>query len=81
MRLPGIWGEPRERDEAIRVLRRAVELGITFIDTAHAYGVSEELIREALHPYPVEPVIDPWPASPAPAARSGDPSACARRRR
>jgi hypothetical protein len=57
MRLPGIWGEPRERDEAIRVLRRAVELGITFIDTAHGYGVSEELIREALHPYPVELVI------------------------
>jgi aryl-alcohol dehydrogenase-like predicted oxidoreductase len=51
---PGIWGQPRDRDEAIRVLRRAVELGVTFIDTADSYGpfVSEELIREALHPYP-----------------------------
>ncbi|GAA4379020.1 aldo/keto reductase [Nocardioides caricicola] len=50
---PGIWGEPRDADEAIRVLRRAVELGITFIDTADSYGpeVSERLIREALHPY------------------------------
>ena len=50
---PGIWGEPRDPDEAIRVLRRAVELGITFIDTADSYGpeVSERLIREALHPY------------------------------
>src|SRR4051794_6802866 len=50
---PGIWGPPRDRDEAIRVLRRAVELGVTLIDTADSYGpyVSEELIREALHPY------------------------------
>jgi aryl-alcohol dehydrogenase-like predicted oxidoreductase len=50
----GIWGQPRDRDEAIRVLRRAVELGVTLIDTADAYGpdVSEELIAEALHPYP-----------------------------
>jgi pyridoxine 4-dehydrogenase len=50
---PGIWGEPRDPDEAIRVLRRAVELGITFIDTADSYGpeVSERLIGEALHPY------------------------------
>jgi aryl-alcohol dehydrogenase-like predicted oxidoreductase len=50
----GIWGEPRDRDEAIRVLRRAVELGVDFIDTADAYGpeVSERLIAEALHPYP-----------------------------
>src|SRR4051794_12276197 len=56
---PGVWGEPRDRDEAIRVLRTAVELGVTFIDTADAYGpyVSEELIREALHPYPDELVI------------------------
>lgn len=48
---PGIWGPPRDHDEAIRVLRRAVELGVTFIDTADSYGpyVSEELIREALH--------------------------------
>ena len=50
---PGIWGEPADRSEAIRVLRRAVELGIDFIDTADSYGpfVSEELIREALYPY------------------------------
>jgi aryl-alcohol dehydrogenase-like predicted oxidoreductase len=56
---PGIWGEPADRDEAIRVLRRAVELGVTFIDTADSYGpaVSEDLIREALHPYPVDLVI------------------------
>jgi pyridoxine 4-dehydrogenase len=56
---PGIWGEPDDRDEAMRVLRRAVELGVTFIDTADAYGpyVSEELIRAALHPYPDDLVI------------------------
>jgi pyridoxine 4-dehydrogenase len=50
---PGIWGEPADRCAAIRVLRRAVELGVDFIDTADSYGpfVSEELIREALHPY------------------------------
>ena len=49
----GIWGEPADRPEAIRVLRRAVELGVDFIDTADSYGpeVSEELIAEALHPY------------------------------
>lgn len=56
---PGIWGEPRDPDEAIRVLRRAVELGITFIDTADSYGpeVSERLIREALHPYADDVVV------------------------
>jgi aryl-alcohol dehydrogenase-like predicted oxidoreductase len=56
---PGIWGEPRDRGEALRVLRRAVELGVTLIDTADSYGpyVSEELIREALHPYPDDLVI------------------------
>ena len=50
---PGIWGPPRDRAEALRVLRRLPELGVTFIDTADSYGpdVSEELIREALHPY------------------------------
>lgn len=50
----GVWGEPDNRAEAIAVLRRAIELGINFIDTADSYGpyVSEELIREALHPYP-----------------------------
>ena len=56
---PGIWGEPEDRDEALRVLKRAVELGITFIDTADSYGpdVSEELIAEALHPYADDLVI------------------------
>jgi pyridoxine 4-dehydrogenase len=55
----GIWGPPKNRDEAIRVLRRAVELGINFIDTADSYGpaVSEEIIAEALHPYPAGLVI------------------------
>jgi pyridoxine 4-dehydrogenase len=50
----GIWGPPDDRAEAIRVLRRAVELGVDFIDTADSYGpyVSEEIIAEALHPYP-----------------------------
>jgi aryl-alcohol dehydrogenase-like predicted oxidoreductase len=50
---PGIWGPPADHDEAIRVLRRAVELGVDLIDTADSYGpfVSEDLIREALHPY------------------------------
>jgi pyridoxine 4-dehydrogenase len=50
---PGIWGDPPDKDRAITVLRRAVELGITFIDTADSYGpfVSEDLIREGLHPY------------------------------
>jgi pyridoxine 4-dehydrogenase len=49
----GIWGPPADPGECIRVLRRAVELGVDFIDTADSYGpnVSEELIREALHPY------------------------------
>lgn len=49
----GIWGPPKDRDESLRVLRRAVELGVDFIDTADSYGpfVSEDLIREALHPY------------------------------
>lgn len=56
---PGIWGEPRDPEEARRVLRRAVELGVEFIDTAHSYGpeVSERLIGEALYPYPDELVI------------------------
>ncbi|MDX8152285.1 aldo/keto reductase [Patulibacter brassicae] len=55
----GVWGPPRDPDEARRVLRRAVELGVTFIDTADSYGphVSEELIREALHPYADDLVI------------------------
>jgi pyridoxine 4-dehydrogenase len=55
----GIWGEPPDRDEALRVLRRAVELGVNLIDTADSYGpeVSERLIAEALHPYPKGLVI------------------------
>ncbi len=55
----GIWGEPADRAEAVRVLRRAVELGINSIDTADSYGpaVSEDIIAEALHPYPVNLVI------------------------
>jgi pyridoxine 4-dehydrogenase len=55
----GIWGPPKDRAEAIRVLRRAVELGLNFIDTADSYGpsISEELIAEALHPYPAGLVI------------------------
>jgi pyridoxine 4-dehydrogenase len=55
----GVWGPPRDHGEALRVLRRAVELGVDFIDTADAYGpyVSEELIAEALHPYPKGLVI------------------------
>jgi len=55
----GVWGEPADRAEAVRVLRRAVELGINFIDTADSYGphVSEEIIAEALYPYPAGLVI------------------------
>jgi pyridoxine 4-dehydrogenase len=50
---PGVWGEPADREQCKTVLRRAVELGVDFIDTADSYGpyVSEDLIREALHPY------------------------------
>jgi pyridoxine 4-dehydrogenase len=49
----GVWGPPADRDECVRVLRRAVELGVNFIDTADSYGpyISEEIIHEALHPY------------------------------
>ncbi len=56
---PGVWGEPRDPDEARRVLRRAVELGITLIDTADSYGpeVNERFIAETLYPYPAEIVI------------------------
>lgn len=55
----GIWGPPKDKDEAIRVLKRAVELGVNFIDTADSYGphVSEELIAEALYPYPADLII------------------------
>jgi len=55
----GVWGEPEDRDEALAVLRRAVDLGVNLIDTADSYGpgVSEELIAEALHPYPDDLLI------------------------
>src|ERR1700747_3077075 len=55
----GIWGPPKDPDTALRVLRRAVELGVNFIDTADSYGpyVSEELIAKALAPYPRDLVI------------------------
>lgn len=56
---PGVWGDPKDPDEAVRVLRRAVELGVTFIDTADAYGpfTADLLLRKALHPYPDDLVI------------------------
>jgi pyridoxine 4-dehydrogenase len=56
---PGIWGDPPDREAACRVLRRAVELGVNFIDTADAYGPgsNERLIADALHPYPAGLVI------------------------
>jgi pyridoxine 4-dehydrogenase len=55
----GVWGSPRDRDSARRVLRRAMELGVNFIDTADSYGpdVSEQLIAETLRPYPPDLVI------------------------
>src|ERR1700744_2162498 len=75
----GIWGPPEDKNEAIRVLKRAVELGVNFIDTADSYGphVSEELIAEALYPYPADLVIatkggllrtgpDEWPVNASP---------------
>lgn len=61
MQLPGegVWGPPKDHDEAIRVLRRAVEIGITFFDTADSYGpeTAEQLLKEALHPYADDVVI------------------------
>jgi aryl-alcohol dehydrogenase-like predicted oxidoreductase len=56
---PGVWGDPKDPDEAVRVLRRAVDLGVDFLDTADAYGpvVAEALIKKALHPYPADLVI------------------------
>jgi len=56
---PGVWGEPVDRDEAVRTVRRSVELGVDLIDTADSYGpfVSEEIIAEALHPYPSNVVL------------------------
>ena len=61
MQLPGegVWGPPKDHDAALAVLRRAVEIGITFFDTADSYGpyVAEDLLREALHPYAEDVVI------------------------
>ncbi|SDT11516.1 Predicted oxidoreductase [Nocardioides scoriae] len=61
MQLPGegVWGPPRDHDEAIKVLRRAVEIGVTLFDTADSYGpfVAEDLLREALHPYADDVVV------------------------
>jgi len=56
---PGVWGPPRDRAAALRVFRRAIELGVNFFDTADSYGphVDEQLIAEALHPYPEGLVI------------------------
>lgn len=56
---PGMWGDPRDPEGAVRVLRRAIDLGVDFIDTADAYGPgnNEQMIRRALHPYPEELVI------------------------
>ncbi len=56
---PGVWGPPEDAEGAVGVVRRAVQLGVTFIDTADSYGpdVSEELVARALHPYPAEVVI------------------------
>ncbi|MFJ3891237.1 aldo/keto reductase [Streptomyces rubrogriseus] len=55
----GIWGEPADRAECVRVVRRAVELGVQLFDTANSYGpyISEEIIREAIHPYPEDVLI------------------------
>jgi pyridoxine 4-dehydrogenase len=55
----GIWGEPKDRDEALRVLRRLTELGVDLVDTADSYGpfVSEDLIHEALHPYSAGTIV------------------------
>jgi aryl-alcohol dehydrogenase-like predicted oxidoreductase len=56
---PSVWGPPKDRAAAIRVVRRVVELGVDFIDTADSYGphVSEEILAEALHPYPTGVII------------------------
>ena len=80
----GIWGAPDDRDGAIALLRRVVELGVNLIDTADSYGpeVSEDLIAEALHPYPADLVIatkggltrdgpGKWPARRPPRAPQG----------
>ncbi len=72
---PSVWGPPRDREAALRVLRRVPELGINFIDTADSYGpeVSENLIAEALHPYPASLVIATKGGLIRPAPQSWDP--------
>jgi pyridoxine 4-dehydrogenase len=81
---PAVWGPPRDEGEAIALLRRAVEKGVTFIDTADSYGpgVSETLIAEALHPYPAKLVVATKGGAFAPRGRTigsptVDPSTCA----
>jgi aryl-alcohol dehydrogenase-like predicted oxidoreductase len=71
---PGIWGPPKDRNEAMRVLRRAIELGVDLIDTADSYGpyVAEELIHEALFPYPRGLVIATKAGLVRPGPSSGD---------
>ncbi|MFC4337186.1 aldo/keto reductase [Salininema proteolyticum] len=66
---PGVWGDPKDPAEAVRVLRRAADMGVTFIDTADSYGpfTSEKLIKEALHPYADDLVV----ATKAGLARTG----------
>ena len=82
---PGVIGPPRDHDEAVRVLRRAVELGVDHIDTAQFYGpdVANALIREALHPYADDLALVSKVGARRDAERSGgpspsDPSSCAR---
>lgn len=72
---PSVWGPPKDPESARRVLRRAVELGVNFIDTADSYGpdVSETLIAEALHPYPAGLVIATKGGLTRPAPHSWDP--------
>ena len=69
----GIWGWPPDREKAKKVLRRAVELGVNFIDTADAYGpeTNELLIAEALYPYPKGLVIATRAVTPGPVRRMG----------
>ena len=74
---PGVFGPPKDRDAAIAVLREAVEMGITHIDTSDFYGphITNQIIREALHPYPARCTSSPR------SGRSGTPRAAGSRRR
>ena len=76
MRLPGAHGEPRP-GAARELLREAIRLGVDLIDTAHAYGSSQDLIADALHPYPEGLVIATKGGSAAAAIPTGAPSGCA----